>query len=141
MMDAVPGWQEHANPLETCALWTSNLEWDERRVLFDTADARNYLIRAETSDRETLWRLLPLCNALFIRDLSGLVDDLEACIEFADRLRAAKVELIHVGARGADDTAYSRQHARILSLVRSLQRLGHRPEPGGPALIAYWRIM
>ncbi len=71
MVDVIPGWQLASLPE------AYNIA-DEQRTLFETAVARNYIVRAETQDREGLRRILPQVGALIRRARAGLADDVSS---------------------------------------------------------------
>jgi hypothetical protein len=110
--------------------------------LFERAIARNYLVRTERGKREVLWPTLPEVNTLVTRARAGLVDDLGECSDLADRMRTLGIELVHLRPRSLEETATDLQHARVLSFIRSLQRLGRRePAKPGERIAHYWRIV
>jgi hypothetical protein len=135
MVDVIPGWQLASLPE------AYNIA-DEQRTLFETAVARNYIVRAETQDREGLRRILPQVGALIRRARAGLADDLGECSDLADRMRGLGIDLVHLHPRSLEEAATDLQHAQVLSFIRSLQRFGQRASiKSGGGIGHYWRIV
>jgi hypothetical protein len=105
---------------------------------FERVVARNYFVRAETRQRPVLWPAMPQSvDTLIQRARAELLDDLGECLDLAQRMRTFGVELVHVRPRSLQDNDL--QHARVLSFIRSLQRLP--PDQRGAGNAHYWRIV
>lgn len=105
---------------------------------FERAVARNYLVRTETRQRPVLWPAMPPhVDTLVGRARAELLDDLGECLNLAQRMRMFGIELVHARPRSLQDIDL--QHARVLSFIRSLQRLA--PDQRGEGNAHYWRIV